>query len=759
MKRFITYTKLSVLFLFVSYLWARPLGKNLKPEETLKRLNVHFVENRGQLPEEILFSAFPGKIYILKDRIVVNGTEIIFKGIERNVKVQGIDKKTAKFSYFKGNNPEKWKRKVPSYEKVEYKNIYRGVDLIFSGLKEGRIEFQWVISTNASPEKIKFEIKNAQTQFENGEVKVFNEGKLLFVINEIKAFQGAERVKVGIKKEGDTYSYILGRYSPQYPLVIDPDLDSLFASTYLGGIDEDWGYSISVDGSGNVVLSGYTYSTDFPAISGYDTTFNGYCDAFVVKLNPDLSSLIAATFLGGSYSDKCYSLYVDSSDNVFVTGRTSSSDFPIVNGYDSSYNGNDDAFVAKFNADLTSLLASTFLGGNSYDYGFSIYGNGSNAIYVTGATYSQNFPALGGYDTTFNIGWDAFVAKFDGDLSSLISSTFLGGNSDEDGRSLYVDGSGNVFLTGYTNSWDFPVVNGYGQSINGWRDTYVAKFDGNLSTLLGSTYLGGSNNDEGFSIFVNDLGEVYLTGYTESPNFPAVNGYDTSFGDSSDVFVAKFTSNLDSLSASTFLGGNSVEWGYSLSVDHSGYVYVTGYTGSSDFPIVNGYDSTHNGYWDVFIAKLDGNLNSLVASTFLGGSNRDRAISIFVDESGNAFITGETYSDEFPIVGGFDTSYHGSDDAFVAKFNASLVKVSEPLESRSQNQSFIRRNAIFFDLREPSYVGISIYREDGRVLDKISCGYMTKGTHIVNLDYLKRGVYLLKMRIGDEVKNAKFIKF
>ena len=362
------------------------------------------------------------------------------------------------------------------------------------------------------------------------------------------------------------------------------------------------------------------YDTSYNG-SGYYSS-----DVFVSKLDGGLTSLLASTFLGGSGGEDGYSLALDTSGNVYVTGGTESTDFPTTSGaYDTSYNGSgyysSDVFVSKLDGGLTSLLASTFLGGNDGEWGYSLALDTSGNVYVTGFIYSSytDFPTTSGaYDTSHNGSYDVFVSKLNSGLTSLLASTFLGGYDGEWGSSLTLDTSGNVYVTGSTYSANFPTTSGaYDTSYNGgdYGDVFVSKLDGGLTSLLASTYLGGSGGEWGSSRTLDTSGNVYVTGYTYSSNFPTTSGaYDTSYnGGDIDVFVSKLDGGLTSLLASTFLGGSSTDVGNSFTLDTSGNVYVTGYTYSSNFPTTSGaYDTSYNGgdYGDVFVSKLDGNLSA-----------------------------------------------------------------------------------------------------------------------------------------------------
>ena len=309
-------------------------------------------------------------------------------------------------------------------------------------------------------------------------------------------------------------------------------------------------------------------------------------DVFVSKLDGGLTSLLASTFLGGSSDDHGQSLTLDTSGNVYVTGITWSADFPTTNGaYDTSWNGGD-VFVSKLNSGLTSLLASTFLGGSGDDNGSSLTLDTNGDVYVTGNTDSTDFPTTSGaYDTSYNGsaytfgGGDVFVSKVDSGLTSLLASTYLGGSKDERGYSIAIDGGGSVYVTGETGSTNFPTTSGaYDTSYNSSSDVFVSKLNSGLTSLLASTYLGGSFIDAGYSLALDTNGNVYVTGSAGLNNFPTTIGaYDTSFNGGIDSFVSKLNSGLTSLLASTFLGGSSTEGGgYSLALDTSGNVYVTG---------------------------------------------------------------------------------------------------------------------------------------------------------------------------------------
>ena len=389
-------------------------------------------------------------------------------------------------------------------------------------------------------------------------------------------------------------------------------------ATFLGGSDWDVGSGIAVDAAGAAYVTGSTWSPDFPTTPGaFDTSYNGgYSDVFVTKLNADGSDLVYSTFLGGSEGR---GIAVDAAGAAYVTGWTGSTTFPTTPGaFDPSYNGGTDDFVTKLNAAGSGLVYSTFLGGLSSDVGKGIAVDAAGAAYVTGETYSDDFPTTpGAFDPTPNDGCDAFVAKLNFSGSSLAYATFLGGS--------------------YANWW------------------------------------GGSSTDVGYAIAVDGSGAAYVTGFTGSRDFPTTPGvFDPTWNGGWDGFVVKLSPSGSFLAYATFLGGMDYDYGNGIAVDAAGAAYVTGYTASTDFPTTSGaFDSTYN-YLDAFVVRLNASGSGLEYATFLGGYQKDSGRGIAVDGSGAAYVTGVTESHDFPTTpGAFDVTindgYLGPTDAFVTK--------------------------------------------------------------------------------------------
>jgi hypothetical protein len=383
--------------------------------------------------------------------------------------------------------------------------------------------------------------------------------------------------------------------------------------------------------------------------------------------------LTYSTYLGGGGVDQGRAIAVDGSGNAYVTGFTSSTDFPSGNSVQTKYGGGTfDAFVTKINAAGSARVYSTYLGGDVTEQGTGIAVDGSGNAYITGFTNSFDFPTSKAIQSAFGLGAeDAFVTKIDAAGSTLVYSTYLGGGATDLGEGIGVDSAGNAYVTGYTNSNDFPTKNSL-QATNGGSgyDAFVTKINAAGSAYLYSTYLGGSGDEFGQGIAVDAAGNAYVTGFTYSTNFPTTNPLQPNFGGFTDVFVTKINAAGSARVYSTYLGGSGADVGTGIAVDGSGNAYVTGYTLSSDFPNKAPLQMSNGGAAnDAFVSKINTAGSALVYSTFVGGTGDDRGAGIAVDRAGNAYLTGSTASSDFPTANPVQASNGGGLDAFVTKIN------------------------------------------------------------------------------------------
>jgi hypothetical protein len=361
-------------------------------------------------------------------------------------------------------------------------------------------------------------------------------------------------------------------------------------STYLGGSNLDGGVGIAVDEMGQAYVTGSTLSTDLPTHHALQPIFGGgFDDAFVVKLSADGTSLVYATYLGGSHEDIGLDIAVDGAGNAYVTGDTESADFPTHHALQPTFGGLRDAFVAKLSADGSALVYATYLGGSNNDVGIGIAVDERGQAYVTGSTLSTDFPtrnalqpACAGPPTLGCV--DAFVAKLSAEGAVLLYSTYLGGSDTDAGVGIAVDGAGQAHVIGRTLSTDFPTQNALQPAFGGFIDGFIAKLSAEGAVLLYSTYLGGSDIDQGSGIALDGAGNTLVTGTTDSVDFPTHHALQPTFGGFRDAFVTKLGAEGTAFVYSTYLGGAFIDHGSDIAVDGRGNAYLTGDTDSPNFP-------------------------------------------------------------------------------------------------------------------------------------------------------------------------------
>jgi hypothetical protein len=463
-----------------------------------------------------------------------------------------------------------------------------------------------------------------------------------------------------------------------------PAAPTLNYSTYLGGVIADQIWAMTVDGAGNTYITGYTASSNLPVFKALQPNYAGQGDGFVAKFKPD-GTPVYITYLGGTYLDSAQDIAVDSAGNAYVTGWTGSTDFPTVNAFQPKYAGTWDAFVSKISSDGSTLIYSSYLGGTNQEDRINagtpgaIAVDSTGAAYVTGDTQSTDFPVVNAYQPNLVGTSDIFITKISPSGSSLVYSTYLGGERTEAGFAMAVDGPGNVYVVGDTQSFEYPTENPAqaacvpGPDGSCW-DAIVSTLSSDGSSLVYSTYLGGNSVeyvDRAFNIVVDSRSTAFVTGMTGSTNFPMKDAYQSFYGGQIDAFVTKFSST-GQMVYSTYLGGSNSEVGTSIAINSLGDFYLTGITLSNDFPTVDPFQSTLGGFEDAFITKFLSNGESVAYSTYFGGSDgREEwgATGIGVDPSGNVYVVGHTEANDFPILDAWQSTNHGSYDGFISKLH------------------------------------------------------------------------------------------
>jgi hypothetical protein len=579
------------------------------------------------------------------------------------------------YNYLIGNDPTRHATYVRRYKEAWVKGVYAGIDMRYY-LDGGRLRYDWVVHPGGEPSQIVFGLEGSEKSY------IDSEGRLVFTtrfgevkLAELRVYQGDREVGGRFVERPGGWGIAVGSYDPTQPLLIDP----LVYSTYIGGSGRDEGYAIAVDGSGNAYVTGWTTSPDYDVTPGAFQTTNGggWADVFVTKLNAAGTALVYSTYIGGSGYDYGHSIAVDGSGNAYVTGETSSTDYDVTPGAFQTRNGGGwDVFVTKLNAAGTALVYSTYIGGSGDEYGNAIAVDGSGNAYVTGVTSSPDYDVTPGAFQTCIVGvFDVFVTKLNAAGTALVYSTYIGGNGEDRGYGIAVDGSGHAYVTGFTYSTNYDVTPGAFQTTKSTTspletDVFVTKLNATGTALVYSTYIGGSDGDRGNGIAVDGSGNAYVTGWTNSPDYDVTPGaFQTTNGGGADVFVTKLNATGTALVYSTYIGGSGEDRGNGIAVDGSGNAYVTGWTNSPDYDVTPGaFQTTNGGGQDVFVTKLNATGTALVYSTYIGGGFDDYGYAIAVDGSGNAYVTGYTTSTNYDVTpGAFQTTFGGEADVFVTK--------------------------------------------------------------------------------------------
>jgi hypothetical protein len=480
------------------------------------------------------------------------------------------------------------------------------------------------------------------------------------------------------------------------PLLAEAEIPTLAFSAYLGGNSGDVAQDVAVDAQGYIYVTGNTHSSNFPVHHPIQGMNAGDSDVFVTKFSPEGNEIIYSTYLGGSGWDEAIRITVDAAGNAYIVGRTTSTDFPTQNALYSTNQGGADVFIAKLNPAGSALVYSTYLGGSGSEFALGVALDANQNVYVVGATDSPNFPTLNAFQSDFGGGqWDVFLTRLNASGTSLGYSTYFGGSDVDVSMDITADSAGNVYVTGETNSTDFPTLNAIQPARASvcapnppggtCSDAYVAKFNPSGSPLF-STYWGGTGLDRGFGIAVDTQGSIYITGDTASSGLSTLNAYQSDLPDSyGGAFVTKLAPDGSQVIYSTYLSGTTGgSVGLGIAINLEGEAFISGATWDTDFPVVNPAQSTIGGDGptynpDTFVTRLNPDGSSLTFSTYLGGAEYEYwefNPRIALDPVGNIHVAGVTTSVDFPTLNAYQPTPGGSanpldypnHDAFLAKF-------------------------------------------------------------------------------------------
>jgi len=675
-----------------------PVQEAPPPVGEASRTRPVFVENTGQWPEEVHHRArlggavawfTAGAFWIdLRDAHRACALRFTF-GNKGGVAPEGETALDASYRFLHGESSANVAR---GYERLRYAGISRGVDLVVRD-GDGLFEYDLLLEPGAELDAIEVVVEGA-------DAVIVEEDGVLVIETPLGLLRQSPPVAWNVGPEGtrlpvacrfrtiddSTYGFAAPGASGEQPLVIDPGLRW---SSFLGEVGDDMITDVAFAATGEVVVVGTTTSSAFPTTPGaHDPALGGGADAFVTRFAYAGTTLIFSTYLGGSGNDLATALCLAPSGEIWVTGETSSSDFPTTAGvWDSTYGGGVDIFLARLDAAGTTLLASTYLGAGGDDRARGLALAPGGAPVICGSSNSPSFPTTpGAFDRFYSggtySGGDAVVTRFAPDLTTLDFSTWLGGSGNEQATDLAVGADGSVTVGGSTSSSDFPTTAGvFDGTHNGpstSSDGFVCRLEGDGSALRWSTYLGGTDSDQLEGLAVEVGGEVIAVGSTSSDDFPTTAGaLEDTYQGYGDAFVSRLDQNGTSLHFSTYLGGYDTDRALDVELDQSGLAAVTGATFSPDFPVTPwGFDDSLNNppdsyLADAFVSRFSPG-GELLYGAYLGGSSHEEGTSLDVDWMHGVVIGGHTNSNGLPGVWGhFDDTYDGSGapDGFVTTFD------------------------------------------------------------------------------------------
>ncbi|MCS1351394.1 SBBP repeat-containing protein [Mechercharimyces sp. CAU 1602] len=602
-----------------------------------------------------------------------HSVRLSFVDARTDLQVEGRELGEGRVHYYRGREASEWIQDVPTFSQVWYHEVWPGVSAVFKSHQE-RLKYEFLVEKASllSTIRLRYEGVDKLALDDCGNLHVHTPLGTLVEEKPI-SFQETEAGRAALATqfvlyEGMEVGFHVEGVDEDKALIIDP---ILLNSTYVGEGKESEGTAIDVDENGNLYVTGYMSQVEIPdRVGPYLITAEEEKYAFISKLNSKRQMEYTA-YLGGDKANFGNGIAVDSEQHVYVTGQTFSADFPVTAGaLQSDFTAEYSGFLTKLNHDGSELLFSTYLGGSGGTFCNDLALTPKGEVVVTGGTNSDNFPVTPhAVQKRLNGEQNAFICKLSSDGNHLLCSTFLGGSGVDDGNQVVVDGEGNIFVTGSTDSADFPVNRrAFQTQLLGECNTFVVKLDGVLSTLLFSTYLGGEGSDMGHALTVGKCGHVYVVGETTSANFPVTKGAWLRKGKGGyHAFVTKIHRSGARLLYSTLLGGSGSDLAFGVEVDAQGQAWVVGETYSHDFPTTEGaLERKRSGYKKSFITQLNVSGTGILYSTYLGGRKAEYANAIAIGEKHNIYVVGTTESEDYPVTEeAYQEQLMGCSSAFV----------------------------------------------------------------------------------------------
>ena len=677
-----------------------------------------FIENRGQIDSAVRFYAAgdrsavyftaEGPVFEIRGTSPANGEKadplpahptrgreqrtrsrasrvamaIRFVDARPSVEISGLDALPARSHFLTGNDAERWRTDVPTYERVVYHDVWPGIDLVFR-IAEGGLVYEIAAQPGADLDEVQFTHDGAREfQQSPGVLRLETPlGSIEHRTASSSARSGTIRIagdrapSAGSQPAVGSAEHSTGAQSSAFAPG-DPVLGmELWWSTFLGGTRDEAVYAVAVEDEVRAIVTGATRSTDFPTTLGVvDPDYNSSFDVFVTKFSYDGSTVLWSTYLGGSNDDRGWAIAVDDTGRPVIAGVTSSPDYPVtVGAFDTSFNGLYDAYVTKLSADGTALVFSSYYGGDDREWDVSgLDLDSTGRVVLAGSTRSADLPtSVGAYDTVLGGTQDAFVAALSADGSTLSFGTYLGGASTDGGEDVTFDSTGRPLLVGSSSSTDYPTTPGVLQTVHGGaRDSFVTKFTADAGSLVFSTLLGGNGDDDGYAVVLDESDRILMTGATTSSNFPTTPGaFSTTYAGGRDAFVTRLTADGTAQIWGTYFGGTGEEKGLGIVEDSVERPIFVGWTCSDDFPLAGPPLIADYFTCDGFLTRLTPDGSAPLFSSYIGGWRDDSVFALALTELDRVVAAGETFSPNFATTSYAYDQTHNSPhewyDAFV----------------------------------------------------------------------------------------------